>query len=107
MHVTSSSRDRFYDATTCEELDPLAALRGQPISGSRPAHRRPPGVHKFRSHLVSRPSRARDLQGRAKRNPDYESVGRGFKSLTLRLPPALPDPAAIKHAFDRTGHLRI
>jgi DDE family transposase len=34
-------------------------------------------------------------------------VVRLSKGLTLRFPPALPDPAAIQHAFDRTGHLRV
>jgi hypothetical protein len=29
------------------------------------------------------------------------------QGVTLRFPPALPDPVAIKHAFDRTAHLRI
>jgi len=29
------------------------------------------------------------------------------QGLTLRFPPALPDPAAIQHAFDRTDYLRI
>jgi hypothetical protein len=34
-------------------------------------------------------------------------VVRLSQGLTLRFPPALPDPAAIQHAFDRTEYLRI
>lgn len=34
-------------------------------------------------------------------------VVRLSQGLTVRFPPALPDPTAIKHAFDRTARLRI